>query len=71
MFRIPRPQEPGVYDLNLFEGETIEGITFSNMDDECFNIHLSSGRVFVVCVHEGALAAVVIDANIPKNHRGH
>lgn len=71
MYRIPRPHEPGVYELELFEGETIEGISFSNIDHESFNIRMTSGKVFVVFVSDGALAAAVLDLTIPKNHRGH
>lgn len=71
MFRIPRPQEKGVFDLELFEGDTVEGITFSNVEHESFNIHLASGKVFVVFVTDGTLAAAVLDLTIPQNHRGH
>lgn len=72
MFRISRPKEPGVYDLDLFEGETIEGVTFSNLEHDNINIHLSSGLVFTLFVtSEGQLSAAVLDLRRPENHKGH
>lgn len=71
MYRIPRPKEPGVYELDLFEGDTVERVTFSKGESDSFNIHLASGQVFVIFHADGALTAAVLDLTIPKDHRGH
>lgn len=62
MWRIPRPPEPGVYDLGILEGEEIAGITFSNKIYESFNILTTTGKLFIVGLNEdGHLSAVVVD----------
>ena len=62
MWKIPRPSEPGVYDLNLLEGEEISGITFANINDDSFNILTTSGKLFIIGTSgEGKLTAAVVD----------
>lgn len=62
MFRIPRPTEPGVYDVKILEGEEIIGISYSNIGVDAFNIWTNEGHVFVISVTEtGKLAAMVVD----------
>lgn len=72
MYRILRPKEPGIYVLEFFEGETIEGVTFSNKDGDSLNITMSSGLVFAVFVDDDhQLSAAVLDLRRPENHKGH
>lgn len=64
MYRIPRPSEPGVYDLDILNGDRIETLTFSNTGIDCFNILTTTGKLFIISLSDnGELMAGMIDLN--------
>lgn len=62
MFKIARPDEPGVYDLNLFEGEEIASVTFCNLEGDSLNIVTATGKLIVFAADDaGKIAIAVVD----------
>jgi hypothetical protein len=72
MYRISRPREPGIYDLDILQGETIEAISFSNIETDSFNILTDNNQLFIISItDEGKLAAAVIDMSNLDTQVGH
>lgn len=72
MYRISRPREPGIYDLDILQGETIEAISFSNIGTDSFNILTDNNQLFIISItDEGKLAAAVIDMSNLDTQVGH
>jgi hypothetical protein len=72
MYRISRPREPGIYELDILQGETIEAISFSNIGIDSFNILTDNNQLFIISItDEGKLAAAVIDMSNLDTQVGH
>ncbi len=72
MYRISRPRDPGIYDLDILQGETIEAISFSNIGTDSFNILTDNNQLFIISItDEGKLAAAVIDMSALNTQVGH
>ena len=62
MFRIPRPDEEGIYNVGILKGERISEVSFSNIETDTFNILTESGKLFVISfAGEGHLVGAVLD----------
>lgn len=72
MYRISRPREPGIFDLDILQGETIEAISFSNIGTDSFNILTDNNQLFIISItDDGKLAAAVIDMSSLDTQVGH